>query len=193
MKRILAITALAISALVFGSSSQAAPILWTLDGVRFNDGGTASGSFVYDADNNTYSAIDLSTTQGTIGAASQLQHACSAPECPVPSNAEGLFALSAPFGTDLSRASLLFLVPASPLSNAGGEVQVDGGNAGVCSSFDCDGPPEQMRNTVSGFLIGTAYVAPVQAATPVPALPPLSLALLAAMLAALAWWRQRRA
>lgn len=28
----------------------AVPVVWTLDGVRFDDGGTASGSFLYDAD-----------------------------------------------------------------------------------------------------------------------------------------------
>ena len=33
--------------------ASANPILWSLAGVTFDDGGTAYGSFVYDADTNT--------------------------------------------------------------------------------------------------------------------------------------------
>ena len=49
--------------LLAGSMSvQAAPRVWTLQGVTFDDGGTATGSFVYDIDTQTYSAIDIQTT-----------------------------------------------------------------------------------------------------------------------------------
>lgn len=40
---------LASSALMF-----AAPVTWTFTGATFNDGGTASGSFVFEADNSPY-------------------------------------------------------------------------------------------------------------------------------------------
>ena len=43
-------------------SASANPILWSLVGVTFDDGGTATGSFVYDADTNTYSNIFITTT-----------------------------------------------------------------------------------------------------------------------------------
>jgi hypothetical protein len=46
-------------------SASANPILWNLVGVTFDDGGTASGSFVYDADTNTYSNISITTTAGS--------------------------------------------------------------------------------------------------------------------------------
>ena len=46
-------------------SVSANPILWNLVGVTFDDGGTASGSFVYDADTNTYSNISITTTAGS--------------------------------------------------------------------------------------------------------------------------------
>jgi hypothetical protein len=41
---------------------QASPVLWTLQDVEFEDGGTASGSFIYDRDSNAFSAISIITT-----------------------------------------------------------------------------------------------------------------------------------
>ena len=46
-------------------SGYAVPVVWTLNGVTFDDGGTASGSFTYDAGTDTYSAISMSTTAGS--------------------------------------------------------------------------------------------------------------------------------
>ena len=60
--------ALAIAALVLASvPAQATPVTWTLSGI-FNDGATASGSFVWDADTNTSPIFSISTTGGTLGA-----------------------------------------------------------------------------------------------------------------------------
>ncbi len=47
------------------SIASADGITWDLSGVTFDDGGTASGSFVYDASTNKYSSIDIITTSGT--------------------------------------------------------------------------------------------------------------------------------
>jgi PEP-CTERM motif len=44
--------------------AHAGAIQWTLQNVTFDDGGTASGTFFYDADTNTYSNIDIVTTAG---------------------------------------------------------------------------------------------------------------------------------
>lgn len=52
MNRILIVLGLLIS-----GSAQAFPLQWTVNDVVFDDGGTASGSFFYDADTNTYSNI----------------------------------------------------------------------------------------------------------------------------------------
>ena len=46
-------------------SASAAPLLWTLSGVTFADGGTASGSYIYDATTNTYSSVHVITTAGS--------------------------------------------------------------------------------------------------------------------------------
>jgi hypothetical protein len=51
------------------TNATAVPVTWYLQGVTLADGGTASGSFVYDADNplpnGTYSNISITTTAGT--------------------------------------------------------------------------------------------------------------------------------
>ncbi len=52
----------AIAALAVGA--QAVPVTYILQGVTFNDGGTASGSFVYDDATNTYSNVNITTTPG---------------------------------------------------------------------------------------------------------------------------------
>jgi hypothetical protein len=43
----------------------AMPVAWTLNNVNFADGGTATGSFSYDADLNAYSAVSITTTPGS--------------------------------------------------------------------------------------------------------------------------------
>lgn len=58
--KILGLTA---AVLLAGSmAANATPIMWNLQGVTFDDGGTATGSFVYDADTSTYTAINIQTT-----------------------------------------------------------------------------------------------------------------------------------
>lgn len=47
------------------SIASADGVTWDLSGVTFSDGGTASGSFVYDAATNTVSNVDIATTAGT--------------------------------------------------------------------------------------------------------------------------------
>lgn len=52
--------------LVLGAGAiNAAPVTWVFDSVTLNDGGTVTGSFVYDAALNEYSAIDVLTTAGS--------------------------------------------------------------------------------------------------------------------------------
>ena len=55
--------------------THAAPVRWVLQDVLFDDGGTAFGSFVYDADTNTLSDIAVTTTDGSALAGSVYQFA----------------------------------------------------------------------------------------------------------------------
>jgi len=50
------------------SPAVATPVLWNLSGVTFADGGTASGSFTYDAATGTYSSWSISVVGGTTAA-----------------------------------------------------------------------------------------------------------------------------
>jgi hypothetical protein len=52
--------------LVLGAAAYAGPLTWTLSGLTFNDGGTAFGTFSYNADTNTFSSIDITTTAGSL-------------------------------------------------------------------------------------------------------------------------------
>jgi hypothetical protein len=62
MKKLLAVFAVSLA---FSSFTFAAPVTWTVSDANFLDGGSLSGSFDYDASNNTYSNIFLSTTAGS--------------------------------------------------------------------------------------------------------------------------------
>ncbi len=63
-RSLLAVPALLVL-LCVPSVASADGITWSLSGVTFDDGGTASGSFVYDAVTNTVSAVNIVTTAGT--------------------------------------------------------------------------------------------------------------------------------
>jgi hypothetical protein len=46
-------------------SAYATPVTWTLQGIAFADGGTASGSFVFNASIDAYGSINIVTTAGS--------------------------------------------------------------------------------------------------------------------------------
>lgn len=50
--------------LLLSTAAFAAPVTWTLNNVKTVGGVTVTGSFVYDADTNTYSNIDLTASNG---------------------------------------------------------------------------------------------------------------------------------
>ena len=53
--------------LLFSANTSAALVDWTLKNVRFDDGGTASGSFTLDTDTGLLSNVAITTTDGTEG------------------------------------------------------------------------------------------------------------------------------
>lgn len=58
--------ALIAGLLLSGAATQAhaVPITWTLENVTFTDGASATGSFTIDADDQVWSAFNISTTAG---------------------------------------------------------------------------------------------------------------------------------
>jgi hypothetical protein len=134
------------------SIASADGITWDLSGVTFDDTGTASGSFVYDATTNTYSSIDIITTPGAAFGGATYTSLSSA----FGSSSTGL--LLGPSG-DLTGTPLLFLLLGSDLTNSGGTVPliVSGENQsgeGTCDNSDCS-LNTLLRSTTAGQVVGT--------------------------------------
>jgi len=91
---------------------------WKLSGVTFEDGGTASGSFVYDAVTNKYTFIGVTTTTGSLlsGASYTSLSSCCG------SSNTGL--TLGPNVSDFTDTPLLSLLFSAPLTNAGGTIQL---------------------------------------------------------------------
>jgi len=152
------------------SIASADGITWTLSDVTFDDGGGASGSFVYDALTNTYSSIHMTTTSGTAFAGTTYN------------------ALSSLFGStstgmllgasgDLTNTDVLLLLFSAALTNSGGTVVLLSVREGTCDNTDCS-LSTLDRSTTAGEVVGTV-------ATPEPsALSLLTVALIALMVVA---------
>lgn len=101
---------------------SAAPLTWSLSGVTFNDGATASGNFDYDASTNTYTLGTITVAAGVLPAAT----------FDASNSYEGSLSQGAHFVMfDLSR--YIQLKFASSLTNAGGTVSLLTG----VNSYDC--------------------------------------------------------
>ncbi len=149
-----------------GGPAQAAPILWTLGGVAMADGATAFGSFVYDANTNVFSQIDVRTAGGSVFAGA---HYVGQPPVPGLALPDRLILVTSAVPIDFFGTPALAIYPAVGLTNAGGTVGLLGGirsdsfetTCGVLFSVtDCDAPGPVRRNFISGQLTGTAIPEP---------------------------------
>lgn len=103
--------------LLLCNAAWAAPVRWTLSGVLLSSpDGTASGSFVYDADTNTYSNVDITTTAFTILVDSVPVAVPGNHYTAVGSGTTGSYLLTTASG------GALVLLFAQPLTNAGGTI-----------------------------------------------------------------------
>jgi hypothetical protein len=140
----------------------AVPVTWTLSGVTFADGGTASGTFVYDADTGLYSSFNITTTTGSArtGATYHFGTNIYAPE----------YSLMVTVGSgDLTGTPALYLVFSSLLSNGGGTVPLVLGadpdttsSEASCSDAAC-GTSEPVARQVTAGSITTNPVTPTPA------------------------------
>ena len=176
------------------SIASADSVLWTLTGVTFagldpttglpngTTGGTANGSFDYNAATNTFSNIDITTTAGS-GFGGATYSGLLSNGLVFGSSSTGLL-LGAP-GTAPTglMGPVLMLLFDTPLINTGGTVTdtlttgaVDGGGEGTCDSADCS------ASTQNRFITGGAATSTVGVVTTPE---PSALSLLAVALAAL--------
>jgi hypothetical protein len=165
------------------SRALADPIQWTLAGVTFDDGGSAFGSFLFDADTTTFSSVNIQTTAGTALAGVAYPDFASG-------DASILFLYSDPSvlgdpTPDFTGVWLLALGLTSPLTNAGGVIPLGSagqGNELLCADADCI-QLSGLRFVEAGAIEGEAVM------TQIPE--PSTLALVGIGLAAL-WMRRRR-
>jgi len=140
-------------------TASADQVTWVLSGVTFSDGGTASGSFVYNADTNTYSSINITTTAGSIlGGATYT----GADPCCTFFNSSFLGVVTNPSLLDLTGTPLLRVVFVTPLTDLGGtsllSLTPDFSIEGPCFDSGCTGiifNPATMRNATGGEVVAT--------------------------------------
>lgn len=160
------------------SSAHAAPILWTLNNVVFGDGGTATGSFVFNADAGpigTFISFNISSQGGTSGLGPN-RHGFQ-----IPREETFFFRIVPQLLPDLTDSPVLELsYPDSSLSDDGGTVPILGVSEGTCFNSDCSAVFGFARLSISaGTLAGSATREPT------------SVSLVAFGLCAL-FWRRRR-
>ena len=167
-------------------SANAAPVVWTLDGVTRSDGGTVTGSFTYDAATNTYSAINIISTPGSSSVPGE---AYGEPIPAISIGADFLYMARTPVPADLTNQNAIFFgYPA--LTDAGGTLTLGLiSSETLCASSDCTGPVVDAVR-LSGQVTTTPPTPPA-IATPVPTISAYGLAFTALGLLILAGGRLR--
>ena len=162
-----ALLALGILASSLAAPAGAVPIRWVFQDAVFDDGGTLVGSFVYDADTNVYSQIDIATTAGTaFGGASYVA------DIVVFRSPTFLGPVVMATGDLTGTTSLsLFFYPSPQvtgpgLTNAGGVVPLlalpqpfNGSRENDCRNADCQNS-FGFRGIVAGSVVGTPVPEP---------------------------------
>ncbi len=160
--------------------ASAVPLLWTLDNVSFVGGGSASGSFIFDAQTGNYSDA-LVTTEGPVSGDLIFDLVGSG-------SADGVSLFRNADAPDFSGSPTLRLLFVAPLTDAGGIIDLELNNfvAGLAGCVDAD----CTFITAGGdgeFASGTVFS---QSIAQVPE--PGSLALFGAPLLSLFWLRRRK-
>ena len=130
------LTVITLIALSFYAS--ASPITWTLNGVTFSSGATATGSFVFDADTLTFSDIDVVFTPAGGVPVLTFTYLCTTSQCtPWIDGHNGPF-LTVASSNDLSGLPGLWIGtpeslgapgPDDPMTDSGGTIPLSGTNA----------------------------------------------------------------
>ena len=170
------------------TAAKAAPVLWTLNNVTFDDGGTATGSFIFDADAGTacstssspcgmFYDVNIMTTGGSALSGATYSVVCGTnnPSCTgvVPDSTEAMFLTSTAADQTGNTAIAFFFTPAGPvppagLTDAGGVVDIsDSMGTGavqeaVCGDPGCADPTSPSRASLTGTLSGVVVPEPAE-------------------------------
>lgn len=157
MKKTLLSSSIALFLILISFAGHAVVVTWQLVDVTFTDGGVATGVFDYDADTDTYSAINIETSGG-----SEPSFA-NTPSYGVPSDVlftpnAALFSTVPTLLSDYTGSFFFGILFATSLTNAGGTVPVDSsaitgelvcGNA-ACSAIPAPIPGPGIRVITGG-------------------------------------------
>ena len=146
----------AACAFLLAGFALAEPVVWTLNGVTFNDGGTASGSFTYDAGTNTFSSINITTTMGSIRGGATYTFVCTAPCDGVTPSSNLSLMLTLSSAVDLTGSPGFALGFSSGLSDAGGSVALSSGIEAACSNATCTSSSGATRTISAGSVFAFA-------------------------------------
>jgi hypothetical protein len=133
---------LSVAVIALATGANATPVTYVLNGARFDDGGTASGSFTYDAVTNIYSNVNITTTPGTTrptGAVYSFVCGQDDPFCTglSPNSTQVLF-LTSNAGNQNGKPSLsFFFTPALQLGVASVNLAGSGSNEVNCGDPSC--------------------------------------------------------
>ncbi len=139
----------ALAALAFAGNLSAAAVNWTLVGVDFdtdfNYGGPLTGltgSFVYDADTNTFSSVSITGNNGLLTG--------------VVFAGQSNLQVVAAGGPDLTGLGFAAIVLADVMTNDGGTVAIQAVYSGTCANSGCDRFDTADAVTSRGSVVGTA-------------------------------------
>lgn len=163
-------------------SLSASPVFWDLVGVTFDDGGTATGSFAFDASTGLYSAINITTTHGSTLNGKSYDDFCTSPCTGVVPDASDVLFLTTASSNDLKTTHGFSLFLTNPLTdNSGGVVDTFNlGQEAPCKDSTCSAPTARSRIVDAGELESTPEPASI-----------LLMGVGAAMLAGMRLQRQR--
>jgi hypothetical protein len=146
-----------LAGLLLTAALNASPVVWTVH-ATFDDGGTASGSFVFDASLGVFTFVDITTTTGSVRTGAHYTRA-------------NLVAASSTFVLELTSATGdLTGTPSfagqlvSPMTNAGGSINFSLSGfhqEESCANAGCTGGAPPRRFMLNGSV--TAAPAPTPA------------------------------
>ncbi len=153
---------LSIGALfVFGSVLSAGPITWNFSNIVYGDGTTVTGSFVFDADTNTFSGLQATTSGGTSVPATSSWVFNTNGVLPTLNaggqtgfNAVDVLSADETGAHDISLFSDLGPI----LTNAGGTITLDLFETGTCANAICFAVNPPISSTGSGQFSAAAAV-----------------------------------